>query len=201
MKEEIRERMKGLRGQMSSQEKDDKNEAIRNLLLNSELYQKCSFLFTYVSFSNEADTIAIINQAFKDQKKVYIPKVDGKDMEFYEIAGLDHLVKSYYGAMEPPTEEEKRYKPLQEIDECPLLTIEGNKLMLVPGLAFDSKGNRIGFGAGYYDRYLAKYRKEGFFKTALAYEFQVVDQIEADEYDIPMDAIVTPDGIRMVSMI
>jgi 5-formyltetrahydrofolate cyclo-ligase len=72
-------------------------------------------------------------------------------------------------------------------------------LMLLPGLAFDLGGNRIGYGAGYYDRYLSKHQKDHFLKVALAYDFQVYDHLEADEFDIRADLILTP--TRLISCI
>ena len=72
--------------------------------------------------------------------------------------------------------------------------------MLLPGLAFDPEGNRIGYGAGYYDRYLAKYPKDYFLKIALAYDFQILKQIKGNEHDVKADMIITPNQIIKCSL-
>lgn len=139
---------------------------------------KAESVCTYVSKGNEVDTRYIIESLWRLGKRVYVPKVYGKDMHFHRISSFDELVCGSYGIMEP---EGDAYED----------ALGG--IIIVPGVAFDKKLNRIGFGGGYYDRYLAGH--DGFFKVALAYDFQVVDEIQAEPTDIKPDVIVTESRI------
>jgi 5-formyltetrahydrofolate cyclo-ligase len=187
-----------MKGERNSLSKDDQiafSKAIREKLFELEFYKKCNVLFTYVSFQSEVDTLTIINQALEDKKKVFAPRVEGnevvckgshllKNMDFYEIYSTKAFLQSNYGIWEPKKEEERRYTGSQEI-----------KLILLPGLAFDLSGNRIGYGAGYYDRYLNTHSNDNFLKIALAYDFQIVGPLKADAYDVRTDLILTPSRI------
>ena len=105
---------------------------------------------------------------------VYVPKVYGQDMEFIEITDYEELASGNFGILEPVSDD------FEEIEDG---------LMFMPGIAFDHSRNRIGFGGGYYDRYLA--RHAGLVTVALAYEFQIVDKIDSEPTDIRPHIIVT----------
>lgn len=188
-KSQIRNIMKEERNKLSVKEQKDLSKAILIKLLNSSAYQYCDYLFSFVSFQKEVNTHEIIRQSLKEGKIVYVPRVELHGMEFYEIINLDNLVPSKFGVPEPVSEGNRPYKGSLRIashnDFNPYI-------MLLPGLAFDSTGNRIGYGAGYYDKYLSNYPKEHFYKIALAYDFQVLKEIPADELDIKADMIITP---------
>lgn len=173
---------------------------IRQRLFDMEEYQSCTSIFTFISFRSEVDTVQIIEHSLKNDKKVYVPRVEQQGMEFYEITDLNGLIQSKFGIPEPPVEESRRYilqkERIQEEHIQNEQKSTGHRnLMLLPGLAFDRYGNRIGYGAGYYDRYLAEHMEADFYKVALAYGFQVMDQIPAEEFDIKADAIITPDEL------
>lgn len=187
-KEQLRSEMKLRRDGLSGQERSTYNEAIRQLLYQSKEYRECNTLFSYISFGSEIDTHPVIHQALTDGKKVYIPRVNRTDMEFYQIRSMKGLIISKFGVPEPPVIEQNRYilEEGKEIDE--------RYLMLLPGLAFDIHGNRIGYGGGYYDKYLSGYPKDYFNKVALAYEFQILTALTADLHDVQADAIITPEG-------
>lgn len=183
-KNDIRNRMMTLRDQLSFDERKQLSGAICERLMKAEAWQACEKVFTYRSFRSEVDTDEIINRALEDGKRVYLPRVQGKTMDFFEIQALEGLILNRFQIPEPPFDEDRRYKEKQE---------DGyTNLMLLPGLAFDLQGSRIGYGAGYYDKYLALYEKKHFYKIALAYELQLVDKINALEFDIRADAILTP---------
>ena len=176
-KKSIRQQMKTLRKKMSEQERKEKDALIRLRLKELEEFQNARFFFPFVSYGTETDTISLILELLKTKKKqVAVPRVDGQEMEFYFISSMEELKKNNMGILEPAAGE----KAVIE---------EG--VMLMPGLAFDLAKNRVGYGGGYYDRYLAGYDRGQFIKIAVAYDFQVLDRIEADEYDKKPDMIVT----------
>jgi 5-formyltetrahydrofolate cyclo-ligase len=213
-KSEIRNDQKELRDRLTAEEHMILGSALLDKLLETEEYQNCSKVLTYLSFRSEVDTYDIIQYSIKLGKEVFIPKVEAKGLEFYRINHLEGLIQSKFGVLEPNSEEAERYyrddsvsaENNPEVDNIRSNNLERSNpdekrdpkyrdLMLLPGLAFDFRGNRIGYGAGYYDKYLATHRSESFYKIALAYDFQVVDRIPADEYDIRVDKIITPTRI------
>lgn len=183
MKDEIRVRHKLLRNSISQTEHENLCKNLSTLLFQTKAYKECDLLFTYVSFGSEVDTKNIIKKAIVDGKRVFAPRVEVQNMEFYEIHELESLIYSRYGIAEPHPSKESRYKGLEN---------EKSKLMLLPGLAFDLNGNRIGYGAGYYDRYLFTHLQTHFYKIALAFDFQIIDKIDTDEHDIKADALLSP---------
>lgn len=178
--------MKKMRNQLSNEKRNQWNSELFQKLINLNEYQSCSKLFTYISFQSEPDTIRIIKLALKEHKKVYVPRVEGTNMQFYEINSLERLERSNYGIPEPEMDEKKRYS-------FDTQNTEASNLMLLPGLAFDIAGNRIGYGGGYYDKYLSGFSDNHFNKIALAYEFQILDHLNTSEYDKKADLILTPD--------
>jgi 5-formyltetrahydrofolate cyclo-ligase len=141
--------------------------------------QEC--FFPFVSYGTEVDTIQMIHQVLQEgKKKVAVPRVQGEEMTFYRITSLKDLAKGYQGILEPVTQ------------SC-MTAAEG--VLLLPGLAFDRQKNRVGYGGGYYDRYLARYQTEKLVTVALAFDFQIVDAIEAESFDVRPQWIVTEKGI------
>lgn len=128
----------------------------------------------YVSYNQEVFTWDFIKQLLRENKKVAVPKVCGDEMEFYYINRFSDLVSGAYGILEPDTKD---------------LMKEQKALILMPGLAFDEEKNRIGYGGGFYDKYLAKH--PDFFKVALAYDFQIYKKLNTEQFDIKPDIIVT----------
>jgi 5-formyltetrahydrofolate cyclo-ligase len=188
-KNEIRLKLKEQRNKLTSKERDSLGTAISNRLFQTDAYINCNMIFPYLSFRSEVDTRDIIRRSVKEGKEVFIPRVEDKDMNFYKVQNLEGLILSKFGISEPPKEEINRYKEPWICDNS------YPKLMLLPGLAFDRYGNRIGYGAGYYDRYLSAFSLTHFYKIGLVYDFQVIDRIPANEFDIKADAILTPSGL------
>lgn len=183
-KNEIRILIKNKRNQLSNSKKSELDSKIQDRLYAFEPFKACDYLFTYVSFGSEADTLAVIDTSLRMGKRVFIPKVEGTEMNFYEIRSFDGLIKSKFGILEPMGIE-KPYLPSENQNE--------KKIMLLPGLAFDKTGNRIGYGAGYYDRYLGKYPQDEWLKIGLAYNFQIFETLPASAEDIKTDYIITDD--------
>ncbi|MFT4144114.1 MAG: 5-formyltetrahydrofolate cyclo-ligase [Mobilitalea sp.] len=187
-KAQIRANQKLLRNQLSSGEQMLLNKEVRERLYQTEAYAKCTNIFTFVSFGSEIDTHEIFHKAIADGKRVYVPRVEGKQIEFYRLLDLALLIKSKYGILEPLMDEDLHHIPSDS-------NFNNNKyqnLMLLPGLAFDIKGNRIGYGAGYYDKFLSLHMDNYFYKIAIGYDFQVLDELPAEEYDRRTNMIITP---------
>lgn len=182
-KDELRAKMRTKRREMTADEVLNKSARIQKQLFSFDKYVKAKTVMLYVSAFNEPSTIEIIKDAIDRRKRVVLPVSDTatETIVLSYLDSLDDLEKGAYGILEP-----RVVKPADasEID-----------FILVPGLAFDKNGNRMGFGKGYYDKLLCKTGAE---KTALCYEFQLFDEIPADEYDIPMNTIITEDKIYAV---
>lgn len=150
---------------------------LKNLLMYNGWKEARSIGVT-VSNGFEWATRPIIETAWREQKAVCVPKCLPKlrKMDFYQIHTYDQLEIVYYNLLEPKPEVCKKVDK-QDID-----------LLIVPGLLFNQKGYRIGFGGGYYDRYLTDFTNQ---TVSLASEGQVVDDLPVESFDIPVDSIIT----------
>ena len=158
--------------------------AMKRLLSLPEL-QRAECVYPFVSCGTEIDTLEIIRCLLAEGKqRVGVPRVTGEQMEFIEIHSLDDLHPSTMNILEP-------------LEGDIMEAREG--LMLMPGLAFDRLGNRVGYGAGYSDRYLERYDTDCLYKVGYAFDFQVIDTIEAEEHDRKVDCIVTDRNIYRIS--
>lgn len=152
------------------------NEIIEKLIM-SETYKKARGIFIYIGFGSEINTKIIIEDALNSGKEVYVPKIIKKDMILIKIDSLENLVTSSYGILEPIGD--KNDFDVNKLD-----------LIVMPGVAFDEICNRLGYGGGYYDKFLDKNNIECK-KVALAYELQVLNKLEAEEHDVKVDSIIT----------
>lgn len=171
------------RDNIENKGKINKDRIIANKLYESEYYKEVSKIFIYVSFGAEINTKIIINKALNDGKKIYIPRSDYKTklMEAVQIKSLNELIEDSYGILSPNLENE----PIDpnELD-----------LIIIPGVAFDKNGGRIGYGAGFYDRYLKRITKDNHKripKVALAYDLQIVEKVPMYKEDMPIDYILS----------
>ena len=163
--------------------REEKDKKIFNKFYETQYYNEAENIFIYISYASEINTKEIINKALKDNKKIYVPRTEFKtrNMDAVRITSLDNLVESAYGILEPSTE-------MPHIDPNEL------DLIVVPGVAFDRNGGRMGYGAGFYDRYFKKINKENIskiVKLALAYEVQMLDKVPMNEQDVPVNYIIT----------
>lgn len=173
----IRKSMLNIRKNMHKSEVELKSNEIFNNLISKEILIRCNNYLLYSDFNNEVKTGQIIDYLLKNKKSVYLPTCDLNTHTFKanRIYSIDFLSKNNcYGIKEPVG------------DNCTGDTIE---CALIPGIAFGTNGMRLGFGGGYYDRYLAK--ASGIYKVGLCYEFQLCDYIECKPHDIAMDFLVT----------
>ncbi len=193
-KSELRQKMKELRNQLTKEERVRYAEELRQRLTGMELWVRSKQLFTYLSFGTEVDTRNMVEEALSGErgpvKQVYVPRVEGRNMCFYHLTEATLLEPSSFGVPEPVGNNLIPYRGRESESEA-----ASPKLMLIPGLAFDLCGNRIGYGAGYYDRYLREHEGEHFVKVGLAYDFQLLERIPSEEQDIRMDYILTPERI------
>ena len=179
----LRSRMKKLRADIEPAVRENKDKAVYKNILSSGVLENAEWVYVFVSYGTETDTRMLIDFLLKSLfHRVSVPRVDGKEMEFYEIKSLDGLKPGYNGIPEPASGE-----PLPGKD-C---------IMVMPGLVFDQYHGRIGYGGGYYDRYIARHKQERIFKTAIAYNFQVLKDeiIEMEPHDIRPDVIITDNTV------
>ena len=176
----IRKQMKQLRADMTRTERFEKSMQIFEQLITVPEFKRADRIYTYVSMDNEIDTIMFIDYSLSLEKRVFVPRVSGKDMEFYEISVISELNPGYMGIYEPDINGKE-----------PDYSRTG--FMCMPGLAFDKGYNRIGYGGGFYDRYLSVENK--LYKAALAYEAQLLESIPAQDGDVRPDMIVTEESI------
>ena len=163
---------------MSAAEIEARSAALAEKLFATEQYRRAESLYAYLSYNQEVRTEPIIRRAWADGKRVAVPKVVGADMRFIRLNDFARLRPNRFGILEPISDE--------AVDDA-------GALVLMPGLAFDRRGNRAGYGGGYYDRYLAAH--PGHPTVALCYGFQLVERIDADDFDVPVDLVISdPQG-------
>lgn len=177
-KDSLRKQILKKRKSFSRQELEEKNIKIFENFFSLEEIGKANNIGVYVSFNNEVETRKIIEKLLKEGKNVFSPvmDLDTETFSFAKISSLDNLVENKFGVLEP---KEKEFVEASEID-----------LFLVPGAAFDLKGHRIGWGKGYYDKFFNEHKPSGK-KIGLFFEFQLVEKIQIEEFDVKMDFIVT----------
>ena len=182
-KKALRKEILTKRSILDAVEKEEKDRKILDRFYDSNYYREAKNIFIYISYDSEINTKGIINKALTDNKKIYVPRTEFKTrlMDAVEITSLDNLIESEYGILEPSVEE-PHIDP-NEID-----------LIVVPGVAFDRNGGRMGYGAGFYDRYFKKINEDNMkkvIKLALAYDFQILEKIPMNEQDVPVNYIIT----------
>jgi 5-formyltetrahydrofolate cyclo-ligase len=163
------------RKKMDFKEVHEKSEKIMNKFLN--YYEKYKSFILYFSFDNEVQTLPLANHLIGKGKSVYSTKLNGNELMPGAVKDLGSLQRNIYGICEP-----LNYENVFEFD-----------VAVVPGVAFDKKCNRLGFGKGYYDRFLPKLICKNI--VGFAYDFQIVEELFVEEFDIPMDVVITEKNI------
>ena len=171
-----RKLVKALRRELGEDKRKALSEAIFPYLYESPLWQEARRVYLYVSMPGEVEMRPLIEQAWMEGKQVAVPKVLEGRMVFIEIFSFQELSPGFYGIWEPKGQEEVLWE---------------DALVILPGVAFDKKGHRIGYGGGYYDRYLAAHPLK---TLALAFGFQVFEELPSEEADIPAGGLITPEG-------
>lgn len=178
IKTDIRNSCKQKRRSIDEQERKKIDSQIYTRLINLWKYRECKTLLAYISGDIEVDTKMIIEDALRRGKRVAVPRcIEGtRNMEFYYITSYDDLEKGSYGILEPKK------------DKCEKLTDYSSGLCLIPALTFDKNCYRLGFGKGYYDRFLARFKGE---TAGLCYECCISQKLPRGKYDKAADVVVT----------
>lgn len=174
LKRNLRKDMKARRNALIDEEKSCAAENCLTKLKELPEFMKADWIYAYIACRNELETADIIAWCLSHGKHIAVPKVQGEIMHFYEITSLSDCIPGAFGILEPKGEEKDK------------VIIPG--FMLVPGLAFDKNGNRLGYGGGFYDKYLSSH--EGIITAALGYDFQIVEKVPSEPHDKKMDYIV-----------
>lgn len=205
-KEELRKEILTLRDQLSLEERVEKSKRIVEKVIKHKKFQEADKVLLFASFRSEVDTTAIFKTALQMGKEVYFPKVEGKIMEFYRVGKESDLLEGYRGIREPQERNETRFDVVKNIQteekhkempalECQMVEKESRILVIMPGVAFDAEGNRIGYGGGYYDKFLqkleSKVKKANVYKLAIAFQCQMVEKIISASYDVKPNIIIT----------
>lgn len=172
-KERLRRELLRKRSAMTAEEIESASGALAARLFTNPLYRAAKTLYVYLSARQEVRTDGVIAQARRDGKRVAAPKVEGKELQFYYLEEDTKLQTGAFGILEPVN--------AQAADEP-------TALVLLPGLAFDRAGYRLGYGGGYYDRFLA--REPDHPTVALCYGFQLLDRLPTEPHDIPAAAVI-----------
>ncbi|MDP8215931.1 MAG: 5-formyltetrahydrofolate cyclo-ligase [Candidatus Kaelpia imicola] len=177
-KDKIREEMFSKLKSMDKEEKERRNLGIRERLFLNPKFQKANIIMSYVSKSYEVDTWMIIEKSLEMGKKIAVPYVLKGDRLILPSLVLDckELTEGPYGVYQPHHDNIRRVD-LSRLD-----------LLLIPGIAFDRAGNRLGHGKGYYDRFLKKTPYT--YSLGLSYEFQVIDCLPISEFDRPVSSLI-----------
>lgn len=185
-KQELRSRYLNYRNQLSISERREKSAEIWRLLKEEAVYQNAGIILVYMDYRSEVMTTGLVEELFvKNEKRVFAPKVEGMDIRFYEVCGMEDFKDGYQGIREPEGEESRLFTAqMTAQEEC---------LLLVPGAVFDRERGRMGYGKGFYDRYLAAF--PGLHSAALAFECQIAKRVPIEAHDKKPDIIVTDKGI------
>lgn len=176
-KTEIRAMIRAKKRAMTEAEIISASEALGRLFRESDLYRKAKTIYGYLPYNQEVRTTPMLEQALADGKQVAVPKVFGDEMKFITLTDFSRIAPGYAKIPEP-------------IDDGPIAD-DPTALVLMPGLAFDPQGHRIGYGGGFYDKFLAAEPNHP--TLALCYGFQMVDHLETDPHDIPVDQVLWAD--------
>ena len=175
-KKDIRGKVKQYRKEATKEQIIENSNRICETFLSLPEYKNATTVFAYVHTKNEVETKKVLEQCWKDKKTVAVPKVFGKHMKFYVIHSYEDLEEGYFGIPEP------KHETLQEI-------ICEDGLMILPGIAFDGFKHRVGYGGGFYDRYLEEHPNMK--KIAFAFEFQMFEMVPYEAFDIQPEKIIT----------
>ena len=183
IKTELRQKYRSLRQSMPQEIKEQKDVAIAAQVRRLWQYQRNNVLLIYVSTSIEVDTFRIIRQALEDGKRVAVPRCvpDTRNMDFYYIDSTDELSPGMFGVLEPDANPERLYKES-----------EGG-LCIVPAFSYDWRGYRLGYGKGYYDRFLSRFEGN---MVGICYSECVQRSLPHGRFDRPVELLVTESYLR-----
>jgi 5-formyltetrahydrofolate cyclo-ligase len=173
-KKTLRTQIREQKRAMTPEQIEKASQALAEQFLALEVYRNAKTLYGYLPYNQEVRTVPILARALADGKQVAVPKVYGDEMRFICLTDLTQVETGYAGIPEPIADE-----PIAD---------DPAALVLMPGLAFDKEGHRIGYGGGFYDKFL---NAEPTHPTvALCYAFQMVEDLPTEEFDVPVDRVL-----------
>ena len=173
-KQALRKEIRDKKRAMTEAEIVAASQRLAELFVASEAYRHAKTIYGYLPYNQEVRTVPMLEQALADGKRVAVPKCYGDEMRFIYLEDLSQVEKGYCGIPEPIADE-----PIAEDETA---------LVLMPGLAFDPQGHRMGYGGGFYDKFLEKEPNHP--TIALCYEFQMLEHLETEAHDIPVDTVL-----------
>ena len=173
-KKELRRQIRQLKRAMTEEQINTASAKLGELFVNTPQYQNAKTIYGYLPYNQEVRTVPMLERALRDGKRVAVPKVYGDDMRFIYMDDLSRVAEGYAGIPEP-------------VDDGPVAD-DPTALVLMPGMAFTKNGDRMGYGGGFYDKFLAS--EPAHPTVALCYAFQMVDSLPTEEYDIPVDCVL-----------
>lgn len=171
----IRKEIRTLRENLSKIEKEKFEKIILEKFFNLKELQESKVVMSYMDFKNEVSTYEINKSFLESKKRVLIPKISDDKSEIYPVIFSDEMNLNSFGIYES----NERYYG-EDID-----------IVIVPGIVFNLRGYRIGFGKGYYDKFLSGRKEKNILKISLAYDFQIDDRFIEEKHDIPIDILIT----------
>ena len=173
-KKELRKQIRELKRAMTEEQIVSSSQRLGELFLASEFYKNAKTIYGYLPYNQEVRTVPMLEQAIKDGKRVAVPKCYGDEMRFIYMDDLTQVENGYANIPEP-------------IADGPVAD-DKTALVLMPGMAFTKNGDRMGYGGGFYDKFLAAEPDHP--TLALCYAFQMVESLPTEEYDIPVDCVL-----------
>lgn len=172
-KQVIRAAIRSQKRTMSRNQIRQASEHLTQIVLRSSQYRNAESIYGYLPFNQEVDTRAVLEQALRDGKRVALPKIYGKEMRFLWVTDLNAVQKAGIGCPEP-------------VADGPVAD-DPDALVLLPGLAFDLQGGRLGYGGGFYDRFLTAQHHP---TVALCYSFQLLPCVMMQKHDVRADCVI-----------
>ena len=173
-KTSLRKAIREKKRAMTTEQIEAASEKLGELFAECEAYKNAKTIYGYLPYNQEVRTVPMLERALREGKRVAVPKVIGDEMRFIYMTDLNAVECGYAGIPEPVADGPEADDP--------------EALVLMPGLAFDPQGHRIGYGGGFYDRFLAKEPNHP--TVALCYDFQLLPVLETEEFDIPVDCVL-----------
>ena len=173
-KKELRNQIRQRKRAMTPEEIQTRSAELCRLFLETEAYRNAKSIYGYLPYNQEVRTNALLEQAQRDGKRIAVPKIYGDVMRFLWLDDLTAVEKGYSKIPEPIADGPEADDP--------------HALVLMPGMVFDPQGHRIGYGGGFYDKFLEREPEHP--TLALCYEFQVVEHLETEAHDIPVDTVI-----------
>ena len=173
-KKTLRKQIREQKRAMTPEQIATASEKLVQMFLETDLYRQAKTIYGYLPYNQEVRTVSILERALAGGKRVAVPKVCGEEMKFIYMTDLTQVEAGYAGIPEP-------------IADGPVGD-DPTALVLMPGMAFTKEGQRMGYGGGFYDKFLAEEPNHP--TIALCYDFQIFESLPTEEFDIPVDCVL-----------